>query len=189
MMKTGATWRCLLGLQEVNVPMHYQKIKTGGVKISDKLLRIHIANPLNREKEQCRLCRILAGEKISILFLTIDRKGGDFCTSCCVELEHEDRVRALIESEAVMKDHARFTPAVGLLSMFPHQSQLQVLGVSLHALGKANLPILDLSSSLAALSFVLKYEHLKRALTALSEFLVFPADPVHLRSTVHVRQA
>lgn len=171
------------------MPTQYQKIKTGGVKISDKLLRIHIASPLNCEKEQCRLCRILAEEKISILFLTIGRKDGDMCTSCCVDLEHEERVRAIIESEAVMKEHARFTPAVGLLSMFPHQSQFQILGVSLHALGKANLPILDLSSSLAALSFVLKYEHLKGALTALSEFLEFPADPVHLRSTVRVRQA
>jgi len=171
------------------VQKQFEKIKTGGVKISYKLLRICIVHPISSNNETSRICRILAEEKIPILFLTIDRKGGDFCTSCCVDLEHEDRVRALIESEAVIKDHARFTPAVGLLSMFPHQSQLQVLGVSLHALGKANLPILDLSSSLAALSFVLKYEHLKRALTALSEFLEFPADPVHLRSTVHVRQA
>ena len=167
----------------------FDKIKIGGVKISDKLLRIRIVQAINLNSETSRICRILAEEKIPMLFLTIDRKGGDISTSCCVDLEHEDRVRVLIESDSVLKDHARFTPDVVLLSMFPHQSQLEVLGVSLHALGKANLLILDFSSSLAALSFVLIYTHLNRALSALSKFFVFPTDPAHLRSTVRVRQA
>jgi aspartokinase len=171
------------------VQKQFDKIKIGGVKISDKLLRICVVLPVNLSSETSRIFRILAEEKIPMLFLTIDRKGGDISTSCCVDLEHEDRARVLIESDSVLKDHARFTPDVVLLSMFPHQSQLVVFGVSLHALGKANLPILDFSSSLAALSFVLKYKHLKRALTALSEFFVFPTDPAYLKSAVRVRQA
>jgi len=171
------------------VQKQIQKIKTDGVKVSDKLLRIHIVQPIKRKNETCYIYRILAEEKIPVLFLTLDRKDGDICTSCCVDIEHEARVRAIIESEAILKDHTSFTPDVGLLSMFPHHSQFEVLGVSLHALGKANLLILDFSSSLATLSFVLKYTHLKRALTALSEFLVFPADSAHLLSTIRVSQA
>lgn len=170
------------------MPAHFQKIQTGGVKVSDKLLRIHIADLLQGEKSADRLCRILAEEKISIVFLTMDRTGVHRRTSCCVDIAHEKRVRALIESEKALRERACFTGAVGLLSMFPHQSQLQVLGGSLLALGEANLPILDLSSSLAALSFVLRYTDLETALTALGRFFLFPADPVQLRSSVHVRQ-
>ncbi|MBC8418435.1 MAG: hypothetical protein H8E10_07570 [Desulfobacterales bacterium] len=98
-------------------------------------------------------------------------------------------MRRLIESETVWKAHAQVTPAVGMLSMFPHQSQLQMLGVSLYAFGKANLTILGLSSSLAALSFLLKYTHLERALIALSQFFDLPPDPAHFRSSIRVRQA
>ena len=171
------------------MPAHFQKIKTGGLKISDKLLQIHIAQPLDLKVEACRLCRILAEQKISILFLTSGRDGGDIFTSCCIRGEDEDRVRKLIKSDSVLKSYARFTTSVGLLSMFPHQSRLLVLGASLHALGKAKLPILGLSSSLAAISFVLKYTHLERALIALSEFFDLPADPARFRSEVRVRQA
>lgn len=171
------------------MPAHFEKIKTGGVKVSDELVRIHIADPSPHEQGGRRLCSILAAEKISMSFLTIDRTGGEVRTSCCIDREHEDRVRGLVQSDKALKDHARFTPAVGLLTIFPHQSQLQMLGICLYALGKADLMIMDLSSSLAALSFVLRSMDLKAALTALSQFFLFPSDPDHLRSTVRVRQA
>lgn len=171
------------------MPGHFQKIQTGGVKVSGKLLRIHVVDPVSGEKGTGRLCRLLTEEKISIVFLTIGRSGEHTVTSCCVDIGHETRVRKLIESEEMLRGRARFTGAVGLLSMFPHQSQLEVLGISLLALGAVNLPILDLSSSLAALSFVLRYTDLETAVTALSQFFSFPKDSVQLRSTVHVRQA
>lgn len=168
------------------MPSHFRKMRIGGVKISDELLRIHFAGPMADQTR--RLCRILAEEKVAILFLTVDQRGGDMGTSCCVALEHEDRVRTCLRSETGLEDRARFTRAVGLLSMYPHQNQLEVLGASLHALSKVNLTIYDLSSSLAALTFVLKYRDLESALNALGGYFVFPSDPARVRSTIRVLQ-
>ena len=80
-------------------------------------------------------------------------------------------------------------PSVGLLSVFPHQSSLRILGLSLYALGKASLPVYGLASSLSALTFVTDYCSLDGAVAALVSYLEMPPNQGPVRAEFRVTQS
>jgi hypothetical protein len=65
---------------------------------------------------------------------------------------------------------------VGLISLFPHQFNLKILGLSLFALGVAGLPFYGMASSLSALTLITDYGRLDNAVAALQEHLAAPGE-------------
>jgi hypothetical protein len=109
--------------------------------------------------------------------------------SCCVAVEDRHRVRNLIDSELELGGDVKFIPSVGLLSVFPHQSSLKILGLSLYAIGKARLPLYGIASSLSALTFITDYIHLDKAAETLEQYLELPSNQRPFRSEIAVRQS
>ena len=166
-----------------------EKIKIEGIKLSNELFQVNLRNRSTQENTISQFCQILAANQINIPFLSTTYLGRRMQVSCCVAVEDKSRVRNLFNSEPELGGEVEFTPSVGLLSVFPHQSSLKIFGLSLYAIGKARLPLYGLASSLSALTFITDYLHLDKAAETLEEYLELPSNQRPIRSEIRVRQS
>lgn len=176
-------------LKEFTLPGIMEKIKIEGIKLSNELFHVNLRNRSNQQNTISQFCQILAAHQINMPFLSTTCSGRRIQVSCCVAVEDRHRVRNLIDSEPELGGDVKFTPSVGLLSVFPHQSSLKILGLSLYAIGKARLPLYGLASSLSALTFITDYIHLDKAAETLEQYLELPFNQRPFRSEIAVRQS
>ncbi|MGD8984069.1 MAG: hypothetical protein PVH99_08340 [Desulfobacteraceae bacterium] len=178
------------GLQKgFTLPTIMEKIKIEGIKLSNELFQVNLRNRSNQENTISQFCQILAAHQINIPFFSTTYLDQRIQVSCCVAVEDKHRVRNLIDSEPELGGDVKFMPSVGLLSVFPHQSSLKILGLSLYAIGKARLPLYGLASSLSALTFITDYIHLDKAAATLEQYLELPSNQRPFRSEIGVRQS
>lgn len=166
-----------------------EKIKIEGIKLSNELLHVKFQGNSNSKNTFSRLFRILAEKQINISFISSTYLSGRIHESCCVAIEDDGKVRSLIDSEPALTRNVKFIPSVGMISVFPHQSRPRILGLSLHALGKARVPVYGLASSISALTFVTDYGRLDVAASALKEYLELPPNQAPLRPQLRVKQS
>ena len=165
-----------------------ERIRIDGIKLSNELVAINFRNLPDTKDSISRFCQILAQNQINIFFLSTTCVGESHQISCCVAAEDRSLVRDLIDSELGRASNTEFISEVGLLTLFPHQFSLIILGLVLHVFGKACLPLYGLVSSLSVLTCITDYAQLHRAVIALQEYLDVPPDQISLKPDIHVRQ-
>lgn len=158
------------------MPAKMEKIQIAGVKLSGELLQVNISGFSHALDAKRDLSQLLSANQINMQFLSGVCLRGRSQATCCVRAEKEGRVRELIHADPGLRDNAEFVPSVGLLSLFPHQFSLKILGLSLFAVGAAGVALHGMSSSLSALTLVTDYVHLNKAVAALQEYLNMPVD-------------
>jgi aspartokinase len=89
--------------------------------------------------------------------------------SCCVAAEDINRIKKIVAGEPKLKDNLEFIPGVGTLSIFPHHSNLKLLGLSFYLLGGQHLPLYGMASSISSLTFITDYLQLDKAVSILLE--------------------
>jgi hypothetical protein len=159
-----------------------EKIRIGGIRVSDPLLLIEIHNPPGGGDPGHALIGRLAEERINIHFLSAGETDGLHELSCCVQAGAEGQVKALAESEPSLKGRVKLVPSVGLLSLFPHQYRLKILGLSLSALGRDSIPLFGMNTSISSLTFVTDFGCLDRAVDLLENVLEFPRKDRGIRT-------
>ncbi len=165
------------------------KIRIEGIKLSGELALVQLANHPRPQYALSRACRILSSNHINMPFVSAICGSGRSQASCCVEAEEYAHVSALLDEDPDLFGYVDIVPSVGLLSVFPHQFSLRILGLSLHALGKTGLTIHGLTSSLAPLTFILDHAVLDEAAAALQVFLELPPGQKPFRSHFQVTQS
>jgi len=154
-----------------------EKIPMEGMKVSGDLVLVDVVDTaLAGELLTCFL-RGLAENRINMnLFIGGEVEGGVQFT-CCVAAPDGGRVKALMDPIPDLKTGAEFSAPVELLSLFPHRFNLKALGLSLLALGNAQIPLHGFCSSLSALTFVTDHTDLDQASAVLQESFSLHADP------------
>jgi hypothetical protein len=165
-----------------------KKIRVEGIKLSDELLQVNLRSLSVSKTPASQICQLLTINQINMPFLSMTHMEEGLHLSLCVTSEDSIRVRALLESEPTLTGNLEFIPAVGLLSLFPHQSSLKFLGLSLCAFKKAHVPLYGMASSISALTFITDYAHLDRAVASLEKYLDFPPNFAPYRPEIHIRQ-
>ena len=153
-----------------------EKIRIGGIKLSDELVLLNLMSPERSTSFASFFFQILKKNQINMPFLStsyVDRK---FRLSCCVLAQDIDCVKALINSEDRLRGQVEFIHATGMLSLFPHQSRLKVLGLSLYAFANSLLPLYGMASSISTLTFITSYSQLDRAVASLEEYMDLPPN-------------
>ena len=151
-----------------------EKVKIGGVKLSQELVLLHVLDcepPFSGVSLFLRICN---ENRINLPFITTASSLRDFRLACCLASEDLIRVKNIINKGNVFNAQIQYTPGVGLVSVFPHKSNLRILGLLLHALGKADIPLLGMSSSISALTFITDHAQLDRAVSFLKNFFEIP---------------
>ncbi len=166
-----------------------QKLKIDGIKLSNELLAIKLTSTSDTSISVSGFCHVLAKEKINMPFLSIDRSDKGCVLTCCVDKEDAKKTRELILKEfPEVHEDIQFIPQVGLLSIFPHQSSLKLLGATLAVFARAEIPFFAVASSLSVLAFVTLFPRLDELVELFEEYLNLPSDHVPLRQEIRVKQ-
>lgn len=166
-----------------------EKIRIEGIKLSEELCQVNLLNHPQPQRSLSRMCRLFSANRINMPFLAATCRGKGTQTTCCVSVEDGARAQDLLDAKPDLKRHVHILSSVGLLSVFPHQSSMQLLGVSLLAFGEAGLPVHALASSLAPITLVTDYTRLDEAVAALEEHLELPANQRPIRTKIRVMQS
>jgi aspartokinase len=138
-------------------------VSINGLKISGELCLVRL-----HAKSRCSgllpaFCSLLAGSQMNISFLSTESLSDGIQAICCVDATHQALLKRLISADTVLQERAEYTAGVGLLTLFPHQSRLELFGRSMRALAQADLRIFATASSIGALTYVLDYVRLDKA--------------------------
>jgi len=166
-----------------------KRIRIEGIKLSEELSQVNLLSHPRPQESLSRLCRLLAKNQINMPFLSATCLGRCTQASCCVAMEDRAQVKGLLDADPDLKGYSEIIPSVGLLSIFPHQANLRILGLCLYALGGAGLPVRGMTSSLAPLTLVTDFECLDAAVAALEKHLEMPSGQRPIRAHVRVKQS
>ena len=102
--------------------------------------------------------------------------------------EDINRTKEVVAGEPRLSESLEFVPGVGTLSIFPHHSNLKLLGLSFYVFGKQNLPLYGMASSISSLTFITDYSRLDEAVSTLLEYMDLPPNHAPFRPEIHVIQ-
>lgn len=102
--------------------------------------------------------------------------------------EDAERIKKVVAEEPIPKENLEFISGVGALSLFPHYSNLKLLGLSFYLLGKQRIPLYGMASSISSLTFITDYSQLDEALTTLLEYMDLPPNHSPFRQEIQVIQ-
>ncbi len=163
-------------------------INIKGLKISGELFLIRLQNLAPEGRLVPVFSSMMAGSRVNMPFLSTEIRSGGLQAACCVDSTHQAMVKRLIDLHPELPKHVKYQPGVGLLTLFPHQSNLQLLGLSLSVLAKAGLRVFALASSIGALTYVLDYSRLDSAAAALQARFKLAANHAPFRAEFVVSQ-
>lgn len=158
-----------------------EKIAIGGMKLSPELALITLRHPPGWESQGCRVWEKLTASRINIFFLSRLCTAELRETSFCVAAEDGYPTRELLQSENHLSGRVSFVPSVGALSLFPHQFSFEILGLALHAFGKAGIPLYGLASSISSLTFITDYALLGQGVAVMEEYLALPRGQIPVK--------
>ena len=98
------------------------------------------------------------------------------------------RIKEVVAGEPKLSEGLEFVPGVGTLSIFPHHSNLKLLGLSFCLFGRQNLPLYGVASSISSLTFITDYAQLDNAVSILLEYMDLPPNHAPFRPEIHVIQ-
>jgi hypothetical protein len=165
-----------------------KKIRINGIKLSTELVQVNLLNRFFPQDSKALFFRLLAQHQINIPLILVSGMGERLIGSCCVAAKDIDRIKIIVAGEPKLKENLEFIPGVGTLSIFPHHSNLKLLGLCFYLLGKLHLPLYGMASSISSLTFITDYSQLDEAVSTLLEYIDLPPNHSPFRPEVHVIQ-
>ena len=165
-----------------------KKIRINGIKLSNELVQINLLNGSQAQDFRALFFRLLAQNQINIPFILVTGMGEKIQGSCCVAAEDANCVEKLVAMKPELRENIEILPAVGALTLFPHYSNLKLLGLFFYLLGEAHLPLYGMASSISSLTFITDYPQLDNAVSTLLEYVDLPPNHAPFRPEIHVIQ-
>jgi len=159
-----------------------------GLKISGALCLVRLYEDSRGSGLLPAFCRLLAGSRINMLFLSTESDAGGTCTTCCVDAAHAALLKNVLATEPVLQERAEFTAGVGLLTLFPHRSRLTLFGRSLRALTQAGLRVFAVASSVGTLTYVLEHAQLDKAAAVMQACFEFVGNHAPFKADLRLRR-
>ncbi len=161
----------------------FHKLPVGGIKLSLELIQIqlpsHPAIPVHR------VFSCLADLRINMTLVVLDTVGGCFSGACCVPAEDRRKVDAAL---APMAGNYRILAPVGALTVFPHQSRLELVGRTLAAMREAGAPVYGMASSFSAITVTTDYLRMDDIVAAILRVVELPENHAPFRPEFRVKQ-
>jgi hypothetical protein len=165
-----------------------KKLRINGIKLSTELVQVNIFNRFFAQDFRPLFFQLLAQHQINIPFILISGMEEKIAGSCCVATEDINRIKEVVAGKPELSESLEFVPGVGTLSIFPHYSNLKLLGLSFYLFGRQRLPLYGMASSISSLTFITDYSRLDEAVTTLLEYMDLPSNHAPFRPEIHVIQ-
>lgn len=165
-----------------------KKVRINGIKLSRELVQINIFNRLIPQYSRFLFFQLLSQHQINIPIILTSAMEENIIGSCCVAAEDIHRIKEVVAGEPDLSERLEFVPGLGTLSIFPHHSNLKLLGLSFYLFGRQNLPLYGMASSISSLTFITDYSRLDEAVSTLLEYMDLPPNHAPFRPEIHVIQ-
>ncbi len=159
------------------------KISVGGIKLSPELILIRLFPKAGFPIEE--IFRRLTERQINLTGVTLEAEEGRLTGHCCISAQ--DRLSAE-EALQSLKSQYEMQAAVGTLTIFPHQSRLDLMGRLLSTLGHSGLPVYGMDSSFSSLTVTTDYARLDDAVSAVCRVVQLPENHAPFRPEFLVKQ-
>ena len=148
--------------------MTSERIK--GINVSSELVLVNIVDRADLYAAVLPLLRAIKANQINSPFVSTRTAEPESVTvSACFAKDDMPMVQKLIRQDDRLAAGTDIVSGVGLMTVYPHHSQLHIVGAALSALRDAGLPIYGMSSSISSLIFVLRYSQLPAAVAAVTD--------------------
>lgn len=78
---------------------------------------------------------------------------------------------------------------MGIITIFPHQSAVKILGAVMVSWAEQSIPIYGIATSLSAISFVTDYNLLDRSTKVIQDLFQLPEDHAPIKPEILYRQS
>lgn len=165
-----------------------EKININGLKLSGELVLLYLELSLNFRASLADLGQLLGDHHINISFMSTTRRSDRSHGVCCIDADRKGDAEKLIAQAPQLESAIQIHSGVGLLTLFPHQSNLMLVGRVMQSLGEDGIPIYGLASSIATITVVIDYHRLDDAAKVLTHSLQLPRSVSPMRAILKVRQ-
>jgi aspartokinase len=168
------------------MPSPSTPIRINGIKLSQVLVLIDFKGRAGDSIP--RLFSRLRQNRINLAFITTHSFGEQFRVSFCADTKDVVVLKNSLETENGLGGSVSVTPAVGLVSLFPHRSDFQLPGIVLSALASESIPIYGFSTSLSMLTMVTDFLCQDSVVAALRKHVYLPPGYIPIRPEFRVTQ-
>jgi len=169
-----------------------EKMKIGGLKQSLELCQFDLRGVHSTKEITSKVSKLLLSQKINMEFLTHStHRNKHHQLTFCIS---QDKFSAI--SEILKKK--RFLPIgweinsrghVGIITIFPHQSAIKILGAIMVSWAAQSIPIYGITTSLSAISFVTDYQEIDKAINVIQDLFQLPEDHAPLKPEIRYYQS
>ncbi|MBT3312125.1 MAG: hypothetical protein HN931_08565 [Desulfobacterales bacterium] len=163
-------------------------MRINGIKLSNELAQINLLNSYDPYALRGLFFRLLQENQINTPFVLVTGMEKKIQSSCCVDKKDINRVKKMAAIEPSLKENIELISDVGSLTLFPHHSNLKLLGLSFYIFGKTKLPIYGMASSISSLTFITDYSKLNYAFSAFQKHMDLSSNNTLLEPEIHVIQ-
>ena len=169
-----------------------EKLKIGGLKQSLELCQFDLRGVHSSEEIAPRVSKLLLSQKINMEFIThsIHRNNYHQLTFCISQDKFSPALEILKKEDSLpigWEIHDR--GHVGIITIFPHQSALKILGVIMISWTSQSIPIYGIATSLSAISFITDYQLIDKALGVVQDLFQLPEDHAPLKPVIRYIQS
>jgi len=108
--------------------------------------------------------------------------------SCCVDAGDINRIKKMVALEPNLRETVEFISSVGALTLFPHRSNLKLMGLALFLFGREQIPMHGIASSISALTFITDFPILDNAVSIFLKYVDLPPNHAPFRPETQVIQ-
>jgi hypothetical protein len=168
-------------IMNANSPV--QKFSIGGLKLSLELIQVRLF-PDSGTSVTGMFSR-LAGHQVNLIGVMLDAFDGRINGVCYISVEDRQLAEQALQP---FEGSYEFQSPIGLLTIFPHQSRSELMGLLFSALGHAGLPVYGIASSLSSLTITTDYHRLDDAVSTVCQVVALPDNHAPFRPEFRVKQ-
>jgi len=164
-----------------------QKLRIGGIKESLAQCKFDLEGPDLSQQSISKISQLLAFHKINIELLVYKQcRNGNNKLSICIDQEKSADVTKLLNNEIPLFRGCDTTirKDIGIITIFPHRSVLMLLGSTIASLEEQSIPFYGIATSLSAISFIIDYRLVGKAINILQAALQLPENHAPMKPQV-----
>jgi len=169
-----------------------EKLKIGGLKQSLELCQFDLRGPDSSEEIASRVSKLLISQKINMEFITYyPNRNSYHQLSFCISQDKFFTASEILKKEGFLPISWEISSRghVGIITIFPHQSAIKILGVIMVSWAEKSIPVYGIATSLSAISFVTDYHLIGKAIKNIQDLFQLPEDHAPIKPEIHYYQS
>ncbi len=164
-----------------------EKNSIGGIKFMENLALFTITEPVSKTGTAMQFFSILSENEINISMISSIMDDRILRTDCSVSEDNLQRILELISPLPELEERLKVLRGLGSISIYPHKSSMNLLGIILFAFGKRKIPVYSMASSISAFTFLTECDCLDKAAKALKEYLMLPENHAPFQQQISIK--